>query len=137
MFDFYEKRKIRGVLYSKPVIFVLLILTCMLSVATYNRFTVAQEMENKLGAKRVELDELKMRAQTLEEKVGYLENDRGIEEELRNRFDVAKEGEKVVILLDPTKDGKKNQSTSTHNGNSVQNIETPKKSFFEMLKFWK
>ncbi|MFZ2253051.1 MAG: septum formation initiator family protein [Minisyncoccia bacterium] len=133
MFDFHEKRKIRSFLYSKVVVGVFFLAAVLLSISVYNRFVVTEEMKAKLDARRVTLEELQGRALMLESKVKYLENDRGVEEELRNRFDVAKEGEKVVILIDPVS-GKQKSSTS-----SVESTETTantNRSFFGILKFW-
>ncbi|MCF7815989.1 MAG: septum formation initiator family protein [Candidatus Pacebacteria bacterium] len=110
MFDFHEKRKIRSFLYSKTFVLIIFLVSILLSISAYNRFSVAQEMKMKLETKRTELSELKQRANMLESKVNYLDNDRGVEEELRNRFDVAREGEQVIILLDP-KDEKKKEAT--------------------------
>jgi len=134
MFDFHEKRKMRSILYSKPIIALLFGLAILLSFSVYNRYTVAVDMEAKLDAKHVELNKLKERAQVLQAKVDFLENDRGVEEELRNRFDVAREGEKVIILLD-SKDG---QNKAGQNLPVVQGSgfgEAPK-GFFSRLKFW-
>lgn len=39
------------------------------------------------------------RKQQVEEKVKYLSDERGIETEMRRQFDVALEGEKVVVIL--------------------------------------
>lgn len=100
MFDFHEKRKIRSFLYSKFVIGGLFLIAVFVSFSAYDRYTIAKEMKIKLEDRRVQLEEVKNRAQVLETKVEYFENDRGIEEELRNRFDVAKEGEQVVVLID-------------------------------------
>ena len=100
MFDFHEKRKIRSFLYSKTVFVLLLLLTILLSISAYNRFTVAKETKERLDERRTDLEALEMRADVLDAKVQYLENDRGVEEELRNRFDVAREGEQVIIILD-------------------------------------
>lgn len=100
MFDFHEKRKIRSVLYSRPVIGVILLVTILLSISAYNRYTVAKEMEVKLESRKQELEELKERARAIESKVEYLTDERGVEEELRNRFDAIREGEQVIILLE-------------------------------------
>ena len=136
MFDFHEKRKIMSVLYSKAVIFVLCFITILMSISVYNRFTVSEETKEKLEVKQAELNELKMRAMVLESKVTYLQDERGIEEELRNRFDVAREGEQVVILLDrDTKDlngGKTGTSTSIED----KEVSSEVTSFFEYFKFW-
>ncbi len=135
MFDFHEKRKIRNVLYSKAVIFLLFSFTILMSFSVYNRYTVAGDMRKKLEDKRFELEEMKLRAQTLDAKVQYLENERGVEEELRNRFDVVKEGEQVVILLD-RKDTKKYENSIEIKSKSSQSNEESKKTFFDSLKFW-
>lgn len=100
MFDFHEKRKIRSVLYSRPVIGVILLVTILLSISAYNRYTVAKEMGVKLEARKQELEELRERARAIESKVEYLTDERGVEEELRNRFDAIREGEQVIILLE-------------------------------------
>lgn len=132
MFDFHEKRRIRSFLYSKVVVGVFLFATILLSISVYNRFVVTEDMKAKLDARRVTLEELQGRALMLESKVKYLENDRGVEEELRNRFDVAKEGEQVVILIDPVK-GKQKEERDT-----LENIDTASasdKSFFDIFKW--
>ena len=133
MFDFHEKRKIRSFIYSKVSIFALLLVAVLMSVSVYNRYTVADEMKAKLETKRSELSELQSRAQLLESKVEYMKDARGIEEELRNRFDVAKEGEQVVVLLDPER-GEKKATSSVSNGDNQETGET--ESFFARLKFW-
>ncbi len=100
MFDFHEKRKIRRVLYSKVSIALVFLLALILGRSVYERYTVEREMAAKLDERIEELDALKQRAALLESKVEHLRDERGIEEELRNRFDVVKEGEQVVIILD-------------------------------------
>lgn len=104
MFDFHEKRKIRAVLYSKPFVGLLLVGAIMLSTSVYDRYLVSQEIRGKLEDRHRELEALEARADALEQKVQYLKDNRGVEEEIRNRFDVAKEGEQVVILLGETEE---------------------------------
>jgi cell division protein FtsB len=135
MFDFHEKRKIRGFLYSKGVIFAMFLLASLLSISVYNRYTVASEMQEKLYEKKTELEELKQRAGVLESKVKYLENERGVEEELRNRFDVARDGEQVIILLDPRNDSAEQGRVMSSNNELLPNTQS-EKSFLDSLKFW-
>ena len=134
MFDFHEKRKIRGVLYSGWFILAIFVVSGLLSIATYNRFVVAQDIEKKLDVKQAELDALEARAAALESKVKRLEGDRGIEEELRTRFDVAREGEQVIVILDDEKkqDGKPADSVPADISNGT-NVRT---SLLDFLKFW-
>lgn len=130
MFDFHEKRKIRKVLYSRPILVVLVILILWIGVSVYERFTIEREMAQKLESRKEELEALKQRALTLESEVGHMQNDRGIEEELRSRFDVVKEGEQVVIILDDADVSK--GSTTTRNTRE----EPVRDSFLGRMKKW-
>jgi cell division protein FtsB len=131
MFDFHEKRKIKSVLYSKVIVSVLIALSIALSFSVYNRFTTAEEMEARLNAHRATLVALEERAAMLQAKVEYLKNQRGVEEELRNRFDVAREGEKVVVLIN-----KSPENTPEASSDVSSDTENEKKSFFSLFKFW-
>lgn len=130
MFDFHEKRKIRRVVYSKPVLFVLVLLTVWIGTSVYERFGMEREMAHKLEARERELEVLKLRAATLESEVGHMQNERGIEEELRSRFDVVKDGEQVVIILDEKE--KLQRGTTTRDRESEEKEWT----FTEMMKGW-
>ena len=134
MFDFHEKRKIRGVLYSKPVFILLILIAALLSMSVYNRLIVAQGTKERLDEKREDLEALQIRADVLQEKVDYLEDERGIEEELRNRFDVAKEGEQVVIILEE----REKQSHKQNPQAQPEEVEEEGmfRSVMNLLKFW-
>lgn len=134
MFDFHEKRKIRGILYSWPIIAFLFALTIFLGMSAFNRYTVARDMGAKLDARETELRELEERAQVIEAKVQYLQNDRGIEEELRNRFDAIREGEQEVIIIDgTTKDIRQKQNSVPAGNLSGDGTETKTDEWY---KFW-
>ncbi len=132
MFDFHEKRKIRRVIYSKISIGVVFIVALVIGVSVYERFVVEREMAVKLDERSGELESLKTRAALLESKVDHLKNERGIEEELRSRFDVVREGEQVVIILD---DQHANLNEKTTNEVGIHGEDT-EKSFIDFLKFW-
>ena len=130
MFDFHEKRRIRGIVYSIPSILIVFMVAGLIFLSVEKRYSVEREMAEKLEVKEAELNVLKERATALEANVEHLRNERGIEEEIRTRFDVAKEGEQVIIILD---DEKKTQVATTTSGSTDQ---PGKRSFFDVLKFW-
>ena len=132
MFDFHEKRKIRSIIYSRPVIIFLVLITVALSFSVYNRYAVAKDMKMKLIERENILKDMKQRAEVLDAQVKYLQDDRGIEEELRNRFDVAREGEQVIILVDDPRGEKEGQVKPLED--TIPNES--KASFFEKFKFW-
>ena len=99
MASFGKKKTITEYLYSRPVVFLLGVLVVFLSVSVYERYTVEREMAKRKAETENERQELLDRKIMLEERVRYLNGERGIEEEIRTHFDVAKEGEKVIILV--------------------------------------
>lgn len=134
MFDYQEKRKIRSWLYSKTAVIVILALTVLLSISTYERYTVEREMYARQRVREAELKELEARSALLENKVEHLENERGVEEELRSRFDVAKNGERVVVIIDETGATTTNLDAMSFppGGDDGETDE----GFFDFLKFW-
>ena len=100
MLNFYQKRSWRTILYSPIALTFLVMISLYLSFVTYNRYVIEREMSSRQLDAENELKILEQRRDTLQKKVDYLSNDRGIEAEMRRNFDVAREGEKVVIILD-------------------------------------
>lgn len=131
MFDFHEKRKIRRIIYSKLFIAAVFFVAAFIFMSAYERYTIEREMALKLSERVEELESLKMRASSLETDVDHLRNERGIEEELRSRFNVVKEGEQVVVIIDKdkVKSEESKEKTATSGG-------AKERSFFERLKFW-
>lgn len=87
------------ILYSKLTLGFLLILCGFLAVSVYGRYTIERDMAGRREAKEMELNKLEERKEMLEEKVDYLSNERGVEAEIRKHFDVAKEDEQVIVLV--------------------------------------
>jgi cell division protein FtsB len=100
MFDFHQKRKLRAILESRITWVVLLILTALMSVSAYDRYRIARDMAERRDVVERELDALYERKAELEKDVQYLNGERGIEAEMRRQFDVAKEGEQIVIIVE-------------------------------------
>jgi len=106
VFDFHEKRKLKGYLYSTPMIVGLFLFSALLSTSVYARYLSEREMAGKRETLSRELDVLKMKASALEAEVAHLHSDRGIEEEIRDRYEVSKKGEQVVVILESAEDKK-------------------------------
>ncbi len=100
MFDFYEKRKLRSILFSKFTAGALFIAAGLLAVSAYDRFVAEQGTREKREERALELERVQQRAAALEAKVEWMESDRGREEAMREQFDVAKNGEEVVVVVD-------------------------------------
>lgn len=96
---FGKKNNYKEYIYSLPVIVLFLIIAIFLSMSVYERFGVERDMSGRKISSEEELILLRERKIQLEDRVEYLEGERGIEEEIRKNFDVAKEGEQVIILV--------------------------------------
>ncbi|MEM9336590.1 MAG: septum formation initiator family protein [Patescibacteria group bacterium] len=97
-----QKQQWRNFTRSKILLAVLVLLTIFSVRSVYERYTVERDMAARRAAIEAELSELEARRAALSERVDYLSNERGIEAEVRRQFDVAREGEQVVIILDDT-----------------------------------
>lgn len=106
MSDFQQKRKIRGVMYSKLSILVLLVLIFFLAKATYNLYGKYRVSAGDYTIVKNDYDSLKTRKDMLDSEIDRLRTDNGIEEEIRSKFNVAKPGETVVVIIN-------NSTTST------------------------
>jgi cell division protein FtsB len=101
MFDFYQKRKLRTVFTSPVTRVVLFILAIFISWSAFERYQIAKDMEHRREQVEAEVAKLKAQKETLSAEVEYLQDERGIEAEMRRQFDVALEGEQVVVIVEP------------------------------------
>jgi cell division protein FtsB len=79
----------------------LILIACVLVAwSVFTRFQVEREMAARREAVEAEYQDLEARYANLKAEVEYLTDERSIESEIRKHFDVAKEGESVVIIMD-------------------------------------
>lgn len=106
MREFQERqqmqRKIRRRIYSKTTLFILLFLIILIGRGVIGVY--AKERESKADLHRVEVqrNQLAARAANVQESGERLKTPEGLEAEIRSKFDVAKEGEGVIVIVDKT-----------------------------------
>ncbi len=100
MFEFYEKRRIKKFIYSKGFFGILSILVLLMSYAAYGAYGKMEGTIERRATLQAQLAELEDRADSLEEDIERLNDPRGLESELRTRYEVGWEGEEVVVLVD-------------------------------------
>ncbi len=100
MFEFHEKRKIKSVLYSRTTLAVLLVPILLMSYVAYGAYEKKEQASERREALSAELAVLENRAYDLEKDIAILSDPRGIESELRNRYEVGREGEEVIVFID-------------------------------------
>jgi len=100
MLDFYQKRKLRTIVNSRATQVGLLLLAGFLIWHAFERYTVAAMMAERRATVEQTAAALEARRADLEAEVRYLQDERGIEAEMRRQFDVALPGEEVVVILE-------------------------------------
>lgn len=100
MFDFHQKRKFKTILNSPYTQGFILVLVFWIGWSAYIRYEIANEMYERRVQAEAQAKTLEEQKQKLEARVKYLTNERGIEAEMRRQFDVALEGEQVVVILE-------------------------------------
>jgi len=82
-------------------LFIFIIIIIFLGNATWNVYQNYKDA--KINEYRVssQLDEVKGRESEILEKIDKLSTERGMEEELRKRFGVAREGESIIVVVEP------------------------------------
>lgn len=92
-------------LYGKVIILVLVVIAAFALNGTwevYKKAKLARESRNEI---QTELTKLTDRKNALTHDTELLKTDRGVEETMRQKFGVVKEGEEVVVVVDPIDGG--------------------------------
>jgi cell division protein FtsB len=100
MLEFKKKQKFRKILYSKFSILILLVLLFFAAKGAFEVYQKVRVSEGHLNLVEGQYASLEARKNSIETKINKLDTELGVEEEIRKKFNVVKEGEKVVILID-------------------------------------
>lgn len=103
MLEFYKRRKLKRVIYSWPVLLLMLIPVGYFMTVAGRAYLKEREAHENMLAATAELGRLKERQTMLNAEIARLSSDRGIEEELRDKYEVGKPGEHMILLVDPDK----------------------------------
>ena len=125
MQEFIKKKKKKNIIYSWPVLVILFLILGYSIKANLNIYEKVKKSEQKKEISENQLQELKNRQVQIEKDVQRLNSNIGQEEELRNRFNLVKDQEKVFIIVDEKKD----------NVESFKQEEN-KQGFIEKIKSW-
>lgn len=100
MREFSQKRKVRRLMYS-PIslifLFIILFLVVKGSFGIYQKYSLSK---NELQNSQADLQVLEEKKENLETKIDRLQTETGIEKEIRSKFDVAREGEKLIVIVE-------------------------------------
>ena len=100
MKEFQEKRKFKKIIDSGWLQIFLGIILLAVVFSTVKVYKKSQISAVKSGEIREEMAELEKRNAELEAEIMRLGSESGQEGEIRRRFDVAKPGEKILVIVD-------------------------------------
>ncbi len=121
MLDFRLRQKRRKVLSSNLTILALCILIAIITKEVWDVYQREQLARASLEQARVQQQSVEERKEFLESEIALLHNETGVESKLRERFGIAKPGEKVIMLIDAP-------ATNTPSTNGI--------SIWERIKNW-
>jgi len=121
MIPFQERKKLRKILYSKVTLVVLFIILLLVVRGAWGIHQKAEIAISERDIAARDLAEKQSRVSELNTSLMQLKSENGIEEEIRQKYDVARPGEEVVKIVDDS--AKKGE-----NGGAVS-----KKGFWQSL----
>lgn len=124
MREFQQKQIFKEKLYSKTTVFILLVLALLLAKGVVNIYIKERESRKNKEEAELELINMQNRAEELKQASERLKTPVGIEQEIRSKFGVAKEGEKVILIVEEEESA------------PVEKEEGFFGRFFQALKFW-
>ncbi len=124
MREFQQKQIFKEKLYSKTTVFILLVLALLLAKGVVNIYIKERESRKNKEEAELELANMQNRAEELKQASERLKTPVGIEQEIRSKFGVAKEGEKVILIVEEEESA------------PIEKKEGVFGRFFKALKFW-
>ncbi len=103
------------------VFFVILVILLKANILMYMKVRASAERREQI---ELQLKELNDRKQNLESEVARLNSKIGVEDELRNRFNLMKENEEMIIILEDEK------------ADLDETLVKNEKTFFQKIKGW-
>ena len=95
-----SKKGKKKIVYSAPVVILVVVIAFALLHGTISAYEKMKESKRKRALAEAELQDLSNRYDGIKERVSYLETDKGIEEAVRTKYNVAKDGEEVFVIID-------------------------------------
>lgn len=101
MRELQQRQKFKRRLYSTPALVALAVITVFFIRGTYLVFQKKIESQKNVEILQAKVVELNRKQESLTANMEAIDTDAGFEKEVKSKYNVAKEGERVVILVDP------------------------------------
>lgn len=95
-----KQRKIKQKIYSWWMVAILAVVAFFFVSNTLDVYKKYSDSKQTISSLEDRYEKTNSREVELQEKIENLQSESGLEEEIRDKFNVAKEGEEVVIIVD-------------------------------------
>jgi cell division protein FtsB len=99
--DFEQRKRVKRVLFSKATSVILAIILILLGRITWRIYQKERDSRDRVTQLTREAGELENRRDDLATSLTRLKTDRGAEDEIRTKFAVVKEGERIIQIVEP------------------------------------
>ncbi len=113
MADFQKRKKLRRIFYSPLSIVLFAVVAFFLAKGVWNIFEKERLAKDEAEVAQVNLMLLQKRQAALLAEIDRLQSTRGVEEELRAKFNATKPGEGVIVIVDNQSAGERKTATTT------------------------
>lgn len=100
MREFQEKRITKKRIYSRWAILTLLLLFCISIKGMIGAYSKVEESQVEVERVQKAKNDLQKRYEVINSQSDLLKSDIGVETEIRSKFDVVKEGEGVIVVVE-------------------------------------
>ena len=100
MAEFKKNKKLKGMLFSKAILLVLFVFSVILIILLID--IIPKEINTRRNKQTVlnQLNSLKDQSLALGSQIEKLKTNDGLEEKIREKFRVVKEGEGLIVIVD-------------------------------------
>jgi len=98
--EFQEKKIARRLIFSAPVLVVVLALSFWMIYGVVSAFVTLRELSGKNQKLSQDLEEIKKSRKVVEEKVNIMDTEYDIDFEARKNFNLKKPGEEVILFVE-------------------------------------
>jgi len=95
-----HKRQFRKIVESKPVLVILCVFLVFFIFNIIKLVNKASETKQNRDVAQDKINELEKQKEDLEQKIQKLSTEKGVEEDIREKFGLGKEGEGMVVIVE-------------------------------------
>lgn len=95
-----KTNKLQKVIYSVPFLLVLAVLVVVVLSSAWSMYQKKYSTQRTVERLQAEEAELEERRDVVSDAALDISTERGLESEIREKFSVAKDGERVIVLID-------------------------------------